>query len=174
MIFLLLGIKPKEGGHLPWGIPSDTVVHVSPSTTPNQSLRNLEQTLHFTVDGQIVEHQKKKEDPIILTPAQNFPGMSLDAHHVLHPFLVDNGGEKFRLKSLAEVLESHEEVDTRFLDDQYANLDHSTLSLLHSTVSDELNEFFDTPSSHPVHSTRYRYQPGMPLEDSYVTADESF
>lgn len=134
------------------------------------------QSLNYFADADTALHARMSQYPITSDPVLDFPNMSLDDHHILHPLLDPHGdGEELEIRGLEEILDSYPAVKLDFLDEESVFLDETTTEYLNSTRNDELDSFFDDPTSHPVHENKFNYLPGEPLHsDSYVTADETF
>ena len=79
------GIKPKEGLHLPDGVPVDSVLISSPYPSfHDESIEPL-QELSYVADTQIAEAAKLEELPMVSNKRSQFPLGTYD--HVLGPLL---------------------------------------------------------------------------------------
>mgnify|MGYP007022990906 CR=1 FL=1 len=79
------GIKPKEGLHLPDGVPVDSVLISSPYPSfHDESIEPL-QELSYVADTQIAEAAKLEELPMVSNKRSQFPLGTYD--HILGPLL---------------------------------------------------------------------------------------
>ena len=81
----ITGIKPKEGLHLPDGVPVDSVLISSPYPSfHDESIEPL-QELSYVADTQIAEAAKLEELPMVSNKRSQFPLGTYD--HILGPLL---------------------------------------------------------------------------------------
>ena len=79
------GIKPKEGFHLPDGVPVDSVLISSPYPSfHDESIEPL-QELSYVADTQIAEAAKLEELPMVSNKKSQFPLGTYE--HILGPLL---------------------------------------------------------------------------------------
>ena len=154
-------IEPEEGGHLPWGITPDDVVVASKSSS-NSSVEgdssgggnaSTSSDLTFLADSISFIYAKMETLPI---NELNFT-FSLDAHHLLHPFLdtaVVPGSQELRFKSVDDMLNEETLVDIKKEDIEgtiVSDLDHSL----------QPDSFFDDVQKHEVLESRFpHWNPG--------------
>ena len=179
LFFLFEGIKPKEGAHLPVGIPIESVLESSPYPSFMDESDNIMQELSFVADTRMAESAKLDELPLMSLKTSHFH-LGYTAHimeHVLETTTdPESGTKKSDFKSLDKSLDDFIKIygvkDFK-LDDSLMILDESTFSQLEKSEknTDELtrknqtlDSFFEDPEIHPVLKLRYNYQPGEPLK----------
>ena len=79
------GIKPKEGLHLPDGVPVDSVLISSPYPSFHDESIEPMQELSYVADTQIAEAAKLEELPMVSKKKSQFP-LGTD-EHILGPLL---------------------------------------------------------------------------------------
>ena len=79
------GIKPKEGLHLPDGVPVDSVLISSPYPSFHDESIEPMQELSYVADTQIADAAKLEELPMVSNKRSQFPLGTYD--HILGPLL---------------------------------------------------------------------------------------
>ena len=197
------GIRPIEGGHLPWGISIKSVVYDYNTKSKPQEHQPL-QKIHFIADS-ISDRFARMNDLPIISQTNTNSKFSLDLHHVLYPFLEDEETMQFAVPEKI--------FDGKYLDfsdlttfqvfclilgkkEKYVPPKRPEISAhipmrkatLDSAQTDESNAFFDNVTSHVVHDFKYpkwnrggegqrssgENTPKMTTDhESFQTADES-
>ena len=167
------GIRPVEGGHLPWGVSVDSVLYdYNPMANPpsKEPLQNL----NFLADSVAAQYTTLTDEPIICETGGNC-GFSLDMHHVTYPLL--ECPEKMKFRSLEDIL-------TRVKLEKYVPPERSELpncstfpSGLGAGQQDKTNDsFFENVTRHPVHDFRFmHWNPAEAAagEETFLTADDT-
>jgi len=166
----MYGIKPKEGFHLPDGVPVDSVLISSPYPSfHDESIEPLHE-LSYVADTQIAEAAKLEELPMVSNKKSQFPLGTYE--HILGPLLqvqdqTDENHNNLRATqqflSLDDLFGAH---PLREFDFNETGLDETSFSQQESSiiVDSKSNSFFDDPTLHPVLEQKFDWEPGKKLE----------
>ena len=169
------GIRPIEGGHLPWGISVEKVVYeFDPMARPPS--REPMQELNFIADS-VSEHYARLTNAPIIAETNTNSKFSLDQHHVLFPLMENEDTCKFSyLDKILAGYKLEEFVPPSRPDVTSANLP------MQSEILEKSSAFFDDVTSHVVHDFRFpKWNAATSGEerlttdlDSFLTAEDTF
>merc|ERR1711862_920129 len=170
----MYGIKPREGLHLPDGVPVDSVLISSPYPSfHDESIEPL-QEMSYVADTQISEAAKLEELPMVSNKRSQFP---FGTHqHILEPLLVQaEVDENQNILRATQQFMSLEDLEGVFPLKEFnfndTGLDESSFSQQEQSILDHSKSdsfqacsFFDDPTQHPVQDQKFDWKPGTKLE----------